>query len=47
MAFASVPAFEKGDTVELAYDLLITPSGSDEDKYAYGPFYVRGTVTYP
>lgn len=44
MAFASVPSEEKGDAVTLAYDLLITPSGGDEDKYAYGPFILRGTV---
>lgn len=45
MALASVPAPESGDTEVLAYDLLITPSGGDEDKYAYGPFNLRGTVT--
>jgi hypothetical protein len=47
MAFGAIPAAENGDTIELAYDLLIAPSGGVEDKYAYGPFYVRGTVTYP
>jgi hypothetical protein len=47
MAFASAPAGAAGDTISLAYDLLITPSGGIEDKYAYGPFNVRGTVTFP
>lgn len=45
MAFASAPAQENGDSVALAYDLLITPSGGIEDKYAYGNFIIRGTVT--
>lgn len=45
MALASVPAEEDGDTVSLAYDILITPSGGAQDKYVYGDFIVRGTVT--
>lgn len=47
MALGSNTPQETGDTVELAYDLLITPLSGDEDKYAYGPFNVRPTVTYP
>lgn len=45
MAFAAVPAAEEGDDVLLAYDLLVTPAAGTEDKYLYGPFIVRGTVT--
>lgn len=45
MALSSAPAEEDGDSIELAYDILITPSGGTEDKYQYGPFIVRGTVT--
>lgn len=45
MVLAAVPAFENGDSVELAFDILITPTAGEEEKYAYGPFAVRGTVT--
>jgi hypothetical protein len=45
MALSAVPADENGDPVNLAYDILITPSGGTEDKYQYGAFIVRGTVT--
>jgi hypothetical protein len=45
MALASVPAAENGDDINLAYDILVTPGGGAEDKYQYGPFVVRGTVT--
>lgn len=36
---------ERGDNLILAWDLLITLSGASEDKFAYGSFTVRGTVT--
>lgn len=45
MAFASTPAAEVGDDVLLSYDFLVTPAAGTEDKYLYGPFIVRGTVT--
>jgi hypothetical protein len=46
MALAAYPSDELGDNLPLAYDLLITPSGGDADKYVYGAFIVRGTVTF-
>lgn len=46
MALTDYPAYEIGDIRELAYDFLITlPSGITE-KYFWGDFNVRGTVTY-
>lgn len=44
MELATVPAGENGDDVQLAYDIIVTLDGI-EDKYAYGSFAVRGTVT--
>jgi hypothetical protein len=36
---------ERGDDLDLAYDLLVTLSGAAESKDYYGTFKVRGTVT--
>jgi hypothetical protein len=36
---------ERGDPVDFAYDLHITPSGGDEDVWAYGLFTVVAGVT--
>lgn len=36
---------ELGDDMTLAWDILITPSGGDKDKYAGGKFVVRAGVT--
>lgn len=42
-----VPAArEAGDDVMMAWDMVITPSGSPADKWFFGEFRVRGTVTY-
>jgi hypothetical protein len=46
MALAGYPASEPGDNLSLAYDLIITPASGNQDKYMYGAFIVRGTVTY-
>jgi hypothetical protein len=35
----------KGDEVELAWDLHITPAGGDEDRYVGGPFIVEPGAT--
>jgi FlaG/FlaF family flagellin (archaellin) len=43
---AGYPASEPGDNLNLAYDLIITPASGNQDKYMYGAFIVRGTVTY-
>ncbi|MGJ0508941.1 MAG: hypothetical protein ACR652_17795 [Methylocystis sp.] len=36
---------ETGDNLEIAWDIVITPFGSDPDKYAGGAFIVRAGVT--
>lgn len=36
---------ERGDDIEFAWDILITPDGGERDKFAGGKFVVRAGVT--
>lgn len=45
MVAPTIPAAAKpGNNVDLAYDMLVTPSAGTEDKWFFGSFTVRGTV---